>query len=107
MSVGLHHARITFLQNKFKCKIGYSGHESGLAVSFAAAGYNISSLERHVTLDRAMYGSDQAASIEAHALKNFSDAVRNIPVIMGSGEKKISPAEMVIREKLRGVVTDS
>ena len=54
---------INFLLNKFNCKVGYSGHESGLAVSFAAAGYNISSLERHVTLDRSMYGTDEEKQI--------------------------------------------
>ena len=57
-------ATIKKLKEKYKCKIGYSGHEIGLGVSYAAAMLGISSLERHITLDRAMYGSDQSASIE-------------------------------------------
>ena len=56
---------INILKEKFNCKVGYSGHEKGgLAISYAAAAQGISSLERHFTLDRTMYGSDQAASIE-------------------------------------------
>jgi sialic acid synthase SpsE len=58
-------------------------------------------LERHITLDRAMYGSDQAASIESHALHSFVESVRAIPAILGSGEKNLSEAELKTREKLR------
>ena len=57
---------INTLRNQFNCNVGYSGHESGLAISYAAAAMNISSLERHITLDRAMYGSDQSASSESY-----------------------------------------
>ena len=56
---------------KFKCEVGYSGHEVGLAVSYAAAALGISSLERHITLDRSIYGSDQSASIEPQGLNNL------------------------------------
>ena len=55
---------IKTLREKFDCNVGYSGHEVGLAVSYAAAALNITSLERHITLDRSMYGSDQSASVE-------------------------------------------
>ena len=55
---------IKTLRDKFNCDVGYSGHEVGLAVSYAAAALGITSLERHITLDRAMYGSDQSASVE-------------------------------------------
>ena len=55
---------IDTLRKKYNCDVGYSGHEVGLAVSYAAAALGITSLERHITLDRSMYGSDQAASIE-------------------------------------------
>ena len=61
---------IITLKEKFKCKVGYSGHETGLTVSLAAAALGATSLERHITLDRAMYGSDQAASLSP-GLKNF------------------------------------
>ena len=55
---------INTLKERFNCNVGYSGHEVGLAISYAATALGISSLERHLTLDRSMYGSDQAASIE-------------------------------------------
>ena len=94
------------LREKFKCDVGYSGHEVGLAVSYAAAALGITALERHITLDRAMYGSDQAASIEAHVLKGFVETMRIIPSIMGDGKRTISPAELAVREKLRADVPD-
>tara|TARA_B100002019_G_scaffold293508_1_gene321735 strand:- start:3050 stop:3898 length:849 start_codon:yes stop_codon:yes gene_type:complete len=90
------------LKNKYNCKVGYSGHENGLAVSYAAAALGISSLERHITLDRSMYGSDQAASIEPPALKMLVGAVRNIEEAMsGDGEKRIIEPEIPIANKLR------
>ena len=60
---------IKTLRDRYNCKVGYSGHEVGLAVSIGAAALGISSLERHITLDRAMYGSDQSASIEKNGMK--------------------------------------
>lgn len=89
------------LREKFKCEVGYSGHEAGLAISYAAAALNISSLERHITLSRAMYGSDQAASIEPAALRQLVGAVRKIEVAMGHGEKTILESEKPIANKLR------
>ena len=67
----------------------------------AAVALGATSIERHITLDRAMYGSDQAASIETHVLPNFVETVRKIPVILGTGEKRISDAETAVRKKLR------
>jgi N-acetylneuraminate synthase len=92
---------ILTLKNRYECSVGYSGHESGLAVSYAAAALGITSLERHITLDRSMYGSDQAASIEPPALKMLVGAVKNIEKAMGDGEKKILDAEILIANKLR------
>lgn len=89
------------LQRKFKCDVGYSGHEVGLAVSYAAAAQNITSLERHITLDRAMYGSDQSASVEPIGLKQLVGAVRKIEQAMGDGEKRMIEAEIPIAQKLR------
>ena len=60
---------IDSLRNRYDCDVGYSGHESGLAVSFAAVGHQITSLERHITLDRASYGSDQSASLEPRGMQ--------------------------------------
>ena len=90
------------LKEKYKCNVGYSGHEIGLAVSYAAFGMGISSLERHVTLDRAMYGSDQAASVEKNGMFQL---VKNIRVMEKSiGKNKmghIHPGEKKILNKLR------
>ena len=61
---------INSLKNRYNCNVGYSGHENGVVVSLAAFSLNISSLERHITLDRTMYGSDQAASLELKGMKN-------------------------------------
>ena len=98
---------IPMLKARYGCDVGYSGHESSLIkVCVTAVTLGATSLERHITLDRAMYGSDQAASIETHVLKDFSETVRRIPAIMGDGEWAISEAEMEIREKLRAEVAD-
>tara|TARA_A100001388_G_C28669909_1_gene451047 strand:- start:21 stop:854 length:834 start_codon:yes stop_codon:yes gene_type:complete len=92
---------INTLREKFNCNVGYSGHENGLAISYAAAAMNITSLERHLTLDRTMYGSDQAASIEPNGLRQLVGAVRIIEKAMGDGVKRITDEEKKIAEKLR------
>jgi len=89
------------LRDKFQCDVGYSGHEVGLAVSYAAAALNITSLERHITLDRAMYGSDQSASVEPAGLRQLVGAVRKIEQAMGDGKKRILDSEIPIAKKLR------
>ncbi len=89
------------LRDLFKCKVGYSGHEVGLAVSYAAAALGITSLERHITLDRAMYGSDQSASVEPAGLRQLIGAVRKIESAMGDGVKRILDTEIPIAMKLR------
>ena len=70
------------------------------SVSVAAVALGATSIERHITLDRTMYGSDQASSIECHALKNFVDVIRAIPKIIGSGKKIITASEFPVRKKL-------
>lgn len=93
---------IQTLKERYECNVGYSGHESSLIkVCAAAVALGATSLERHITLDRAMYGSDQAASIEVHAIKNFVESVRAIPFILGNGEKVLTSAEKIARDKLR------
>jgi N-acetylneuraminate synthase len=89
------------LKDKFNCDVGYSGHEVGLAISYAAAALGITSLERHITLSRAMYGSDQAASVEPSGLKQLVGGVRKIQKALGDGQKKIIEAEKPIAKKLR------
>lgn len=92
---------INTLRDKYQCDVGYSGHEVGLAVSYAAAALGISSLERHVTLDRAMYGSDQSASVEPAGLRQLIGAVTKIEKAMGDGVKRVIDAEIPIAKKLR------
>ena len=93
---------IPMLKERYGCEVGYSGHESSLVkVCTTAVALGATSLERHITLDRAMYGSDQAASIEVSSLSNFVKAVRAIPEILGNGKKILSEAEAKTRDKLR------
>lgn len=92
---------ITTLREKFKCKVGYSGHETGLAVSYAAAALGASSIERHITLDRAMYGSDQAASLAPPGLRKIVREIRKIESALGDGVKRVLKEELPIAKKLR------
>lgn len=93
---------INTLRDRYNCDVGYSGHETGRIVSFAAAVMGASSIERHITLDRAMYGSDQAASLEVQEFAKLVKEIRTLPAIMGNGEKILSDAELAVRKKLRG-----
>jgi N-acetylneuraminate synthase len=92
---------IQTLREKFNCPIGYSGHETGLAISTGAVMLGISSLERHITLDRAMYGSDQAASVEPLGVMQLGRYVRNLELAWGDGIKRILPEEAKVAAKLR------
>ena len=90
------------LRNIYKCKVGYSGHESGLAVSFRAATLGITSLERHITLDRSMYGSDQSASLEPRGMIELVSVIKKMST--SDGENKfgyIFEDEKPIAKKLR------
>jgi N-acetylneuraminate synthase len=90
------------LKNKFKCKVGYSGHESGLAVSYAASMMEISSLERHITLDRSMYGSDQAASLEMKGMIELISVIDKMQISLGTVKTgHIFDEEVPISKKLR------
>jgi len=98
---------IPMLRERYGCKVGYSGHESSLLkVCIAAVALGASSIERHITLDRTMYGSDKAASIEAASLRNFVESIRKIPVILGDGNKNLTDSEKAVREKLRISIID-
>jgi N-acetylneuraminate synthase len=97
-------SRIQKLRERYRCNVGYSGHEVGLTVSIAAAALGISSLERHITLDRAMYGSDQAASVEPDGFRRLVRAVRTVEHAMGDGSIDIQEKEVPIAVKLRSHV---
>jgi N-acetylneuraminate synthase len=92
---------IKTLRDRYGCNVGYSGHEVGLAVSYAAAALGLSSLERHITLNRAMYGSDQAASLEPGGLRMLLGAIRKIEKAMGNGIIAVTEKEIPISKKLR------
>jgi len=93
---------IPMLKKRYNCDVGYSGHETSLIkVCVAAVALGATSIERHVTLDRAMYGSDQAASIETAHLHEFVAAVRAVPDILGNGVKLVTDTELPARKKLR------
>ncbi|MGA1823434.1 MAG: N-acetylneuraminate synthase family protein [bacterium] len=89
------------LREYFGCKVGYSGHETGRIVSIAAVAMGATSIERHITLDRAMYGSDQAASIDLFDLKLLVSDIRTVEAAIGIGEKRVLETEISIKKKLR------
>lgn len=92
---------INTLRDAFECNIGYSGHETGRVVSLIAVAMGATSLERHITLDRTMYGSDQSASIEISEMQKLVRDVRTVSEALGSPEKTVYETEKPIREKLR------
>jgi N-acetylneuraminate synthase len=91
------------LRERYDVPIGYSGHEVGLATSVAAAAMGACMIERHITLDRAMWGSDQAASIEPQGIWRLVKDVRAIQKAMGDGKKCLYPSEVPVMNKLRRV----
>jgi N-acetylneuraminate synthase len=97
---------IKTLKDKYNCNVGYSGHENGIAISLAAMGMGISSLERHITIDRTIYGSDQAASMEPNGFRTLVKSVQKIEKTFGKGEKKILNEENEIIKKLRSHINN-
>ena len=83
--------------------IGYSGHETGLSTTYAAVAMGAKIIERHITLDRSMWGTDHSASIEPHGLKTLVSNIRDIESALGDGIKAVTPGEVPIREKLRRI----
>jgi len=94
---------ISWLKENFSCPIGYSGHEVGAYSSLAASVLGACVVERHITMDRAMWGSDQAASLEINGLNRLVRDIRLIPVWLGDGEKIVFESEKPIIEKLRRI----
>jgi N-acetylneuraminate synthase len=86
-----------------QCPIGYSGHETGLAPTWAAVTLGATFVERHITLDRALWGSDQAASVEIGGLMRLVSNIRDIERSLGDGIKRVQAAELAQRQKLRRV----
>jgi N-acetylneuraminate synthase len=93
---------IPVLKERYGCKVGYSGHETGRIVSTSAVALGATSIERHITLDGTMYGSDQAASLNVRDLVRMIEDIRVIETVLGNGEKVLSAKELETRKKLRG-----
>ncbi len=93
---------IPMLKKEFNCDVGYSGHEAvGYIVCVCAVSLGATSIERHITLDRTMYGSDQAASLEPTGLERMVRDVRRISMLMGDGVKRVWESEIPVMKKLR------
>jgi N-acetylneuraminate synthase len=93
---------INELKKEYDCDVGYSGHENGVVISLAAVVLGITSLERHITLDRTMYGSDQAASLEFSGMKDLTGSIEKILIALGEPSVgKILDEEIPIAKKLR------
>src|SRR5207302_10928011 len=94
---------INTFRQRYDAPIGYSGHEVGLAPSLAAAVLGACMIERHITLDRAMWGSDQAASVEPQGIARLVRDIRAVEEALGDGIKRVYDSELPVLEKLRRV----
>ncbi|OGW79360.1 MAG: N-acetylneuraminate synthase [Omnitrophica bacterium RIFCSPLOWO2_12_FULL_44_17] len=93
---------IHFLKERYKCIVGYSGHEYEVEPTVIAASLGVSMIERHVTIDHTMWGSDQFASLEVHAMDMLRKRIKDVDVVLGDGIKKLTNKELEVRKKLRG-----
>lgn len=89
------------LRKEFNCPIGYSGHEKGLLPSILSVQLGACSVERHITIDRTLWGSDQAASLEPEGLRRMVCDIREVKVVLGDGKKIVYDSELPVRKKLR------
>ena len=92
---------IPWLKEKFNCPVGYSGHETGAIEPVMATLLGACAVEKHITLDRAMWGSDHAASLEPNGLNTMARHIRSISICLGNGEKRVYDSEIPILQKLR------
>ena len=93
---------INYLRDRYKCLVGYSGHEYGLEPSIIAVSLGAKIIERHITLDHNMWGSDHAASLEVHAMDMLYKRIKEIKDVLGNGIKRVTETEVEARKKLRG-----
>lgn len=94
---------IQTLKERYRCEVGYSGHEFRLGTSVSAIYLGATIIERHITLDRTMWGTDQLCSIEPQGLIKLVKGIRELEIALGDGEKVVTKAEEQIRKKLRGI----
>jgi N-acetylneuraminate synthase len=95
-------AAIKTLKDRYGCIIGYSGHEYGLEPTVIAVALGARVVERHITLDHEMWGTDQKASLEIHAMDMLHKRVKDVDLSIGDGVKKLTENETVVRRRLRG-----
>jgi len=98
---------INWLKKEFNCPVGYSGHETGIVEPVMAVVLGACVVEKHITLDRAMWGSDHAASLEPNGLNRLVRDIRNLPVCLGNGEKRVYDSEIPIIQKLRKKIREA
>lgn len=96
---------IATLAERYAVPVGYSGHEVGLSTTVAAVTLGACMVERHITLDRALWGSDQAASVEPHGMARLVRDIRTVEAALGDGVKRVYESELPVRAKLRRVGT--
>ena len=92
---------IIYLKKKYKCEVGYSGHERTVSPSIMAYFLGASVIERHITLDRTMWGTDQAASLSEDGIKNFTEVLNKAPVVMGKEKFSKKKSEMNLLKKFK------
>ena len=92
---------INALKNKYKCDVGYSGHEFGLTTTIASICMGATIIERHITLDRTMWGTDQMCSVEPQGLIKLVRGIKELSLAIGDGKKRVTEKEKEIRKKLR------
>lgn len=91
------------LKKRYGCTVGYSGHEYGLDSTTVAVALGARVIERHITLDHAMWGTDQSSSVEPQGMDKLYRQVMSVPLILGDGKKRMFESELLVRKKLRGV----
>ena len=93
---------IQTLRARYGCRVGYSGHEFRLGTTVASVYLGASVIERHITLDRTMWGTDQLSSVEPQGLIKLVKGIRELEIALGDGEKRVTQTELPVRRKLRG-----
>lgn len=93
---------INYLRDRYKCLIGYSGHEYGLEPTVVAVSLGANIIERHITLNHDMWGSDHLASLEVHSMDMLHKRIKGIKNVLGDGVKRVTKTELESRKKLRG-----
>jgi len=93
---------IPYYIDRYKCAVGYSGHELGLTPTVIAASLGANIIERHITIDRNLWGTDQSSSVEIEGMDSLQKRLKEVSLILGKPKKIVTESEITIRKKLRG-----